>query len=228
MSENTDQNTANVRLDLSQFEGHTPGPWREILDQGPEDFNGWDELQEMGFNDEARDLIAAAPDLLEELIETRKELDFERNAEGGSVSNERIWAQIDRNNMLAAQRVSTKLGLEVQEKEGEGGYMKYPDPGCGLDSETGRFDVENYELVNPPERLWLEAVSGEINRLRGQLLEHQPPVEFQKDWHSEHPRYLRTYWVEEVMAGHTQLGYWGWVNHQIDIEDDDDEEDYED
>ena len=58
-------------MNTEQFDGHTPGPWREILDQGSEDFNGWDELQEMGFNDEARDLIAAAPDLLAEVKRLR-------------------------------------------------------------------------------------------------------------------------------------------------------------
>jgi len=211
VSEEKDQNTANERLNLRRV-------LHDFLDTATceEDEEAW------------KQHCKTYDGLLAELIETRKELDFERNAEGGSVSNERIWAQIDRDNMLAAQSVSTTLGLEVQEKESEGGYQKYPDPGCGLDPETGRFDVENYEWVNPPERLWLEAVRGEIERMRGQLSEHHPPTEFQKDWHSEHPRYLRTYWVEEVMAGHTQLGYWGWVNYQIDIEDDEDEEDYED
>lgn len=33
VSEETDQNTANERLDLSRFEGHTPGPWD--ADYGP-------------------------------------------------------------------------------------------------------------------------------------------------------------------------------------------------
>jgi len=82
VSGNTDQNTANVRLNLSQFEGHTPGPWREILDQGPEDLNGWDELQEMGFNDEARDLIAATPLLLEEVKRLQRKLMLAESALG--------------------------------------------------------------------------------------------------------------------------------------------------
>ena len=60
-------------MNTDQFDGHTPGPWREILSQGHEDFQGWDELQEMGFNDEARDLIAAAPELLAALIKEREE-----------------------------------------------------------------------------------------------------------------------------------------------------------
>lgn len=75
------------------------------------------------------------------------------------------------------------------------------------------------------EREENERLLKQVQAMQGEIW---PPVEFRKDWHSEHPRYLRTYWVEEVMAGHTQLGYWGWVNHQDDIEDDDDEEDYED
>tara|TARA_B100001059_G_scaffold188858_1_gene191371 strand:- start:38 stop:325 length:288 start_codon:yes stop_codon:yes gene_type:complete len=61
-----------------RFNGHTPGPWREILDQGSEDFNGWDELQEMGFNDEARALIAAAPDLLAALVSVLSTRDKQR------------------------------------------------------------------------------------------------------------------------------------------------------
>ena len=69
-------------MDLSRFEGHTPGPWREILDQGPEDYNGWDELQEMGFNDEARDLIAATPLLLEEVKRLQRKLMLAESALG--------------------------------------------------------------------------------------------------------------------------------------------------
>ena len=64
VSEESDQNTAEERLDLSQFEGHTPGPWHQILMQGDEYNNGYLDLQNLGFNGAAQDLIAAAPDLL--------------------------------------------------------------------------------------------------------------------------------------------------------------------
>lgn len=115
------------------------------------------------FDEEYREVLQ---DLLTEIKRLSDELDNERNADSGSVSNERIWEQIDRNDRLAAQRVRERLDIEVKETEGEGGYVKYPDPGCGLDSETGRFDMENYEWVNPPERLWLDAVEAEVKRLR--------------------------------------------------------------
>ena len=105
-------------------------------------------------------------DLLAEVKRLRAELDHERNAAPGSVSNERIWEQIDRDDRLAAQRVRERLGIEVKETEGEGGYVKYPDPGCGLDSETGRFNMENHEWVNATERPWLNAVVAEVKRLR--------------------------------------------------------------
>ena len=118
------------------------------------------------FDEEYREVLQ---DLLTEIKRLSDELDNERNADSGSVSNERIWEQIDRNDRLAAQRVRERLDIEVKETEGEGGYVKYPDPGCGLDSETGRFDMENYEWVNPPERLWLDAVEAEVKRLRGIL-----------------------------------------------------------
>jgi len=44
-----------------------------LLDVG-EDYNNWDALQDMGFNDEARQLIADAPELLAEVKRLRKTL----------------------------------------------------------------------------------------------------------------------------------------------------------
>ena len=74
VSEETDQNTAEERLDLSQFEGHVPGPW--VLDN--------EEVKPLGviLNEDTPDarLIAAAPELLAELIETRKELEWFKQA----------------------------------------------------------------------------------------------------------------------------------------------------
>jgi len=46
---------------------------RALLDVG-EDYNNWDALQDMGFNDEARQLIADAPLLLAEVERLRKHL----------------------------------------------------------------------------------------------------------------------------------------------------------
>ena len=117
------------------------------------------------FDEEHREAIQ---DLLAEVERLRKQLDHERNADSGSVSNERIWEQIDTDNRLAAQRVRERLGIEVKETKGEGGYVKYPAPGCGLDSETGRFNMEDHEWVNATERPWLDAVVAEVKRLRSE------------------------------------------------------------
>ena len=53
--------------DTDKYEGHTPAPWDELLSVGVEDQQGWDALLELGFNDEARQLIADAPVLLAEV-----------------------------------------------------------------------------------------------------------------------------------------------------------------
>ena len=52
-------------IDTDKYEGHTPAPWHEIFMQGDEYNNGYDDLQTLGFNEEAQDLIADAPLLLE-------------------------------------------------------------------------------------------------------------------------------------------------------------------
>ena len=57
-------------IDTDKYEGHNLIP--ATLDEGHEDFNNWDALQEMGFNDEARQLIADAPDLLAEVKRLQK------------------------------------------------------------------------------------------------------------------------------------------------------------
>ena len=54
-------------IDTDKYEGHTKGPWDELLSAGVEDQKGWDTLLELGFNDEARQLIADAPLLLAEV-----------------------------------------------------------------------------------------------------------------------------------------------------------------
>lgn len=162
--------TTDVQLDISKYDGHTEGPWG--LHHFRKDGQDLWELDAEGVHalyirpEADAKLIADAPLLLEEVKRLRAELDHERNAGPGSVSNERIWEQIDRDNLLAAQRVRERLDIEVKETEGEGGYVKYPDPGCGLDSETGRFNMENHEWVNATERLWLDAVQSHVKQLR--------------------------------------------------------------
>ncbi len=59
-------------IDTDKYEGHNMHP--ALLDVG-EDYNNWDTLQDMGFNDEARQLIAVAPLLLEEVKRLRVLLD---------------------------------------------------------------------------------------------------------------------------------------------------------
>jgi len=58
-------------IDTDKYEGHNMH--RALLDVG-EDYNNWDALQDMGFNDEARQLIADAPLLLAEVKRLRKHL----------------------------------------------------------------------------------------------------------------------------------------------------------
>jgi len=59
-------------IDTDEYEGHTPAPWDELLSVGVEDQQGWDALLELGFNDEARLLIADAPLLKEEVKRLRR------------------------------------------------------------------------------------------------------------------------------------------------------------
>ena len=59
-------------IDTDKYTGHTPAPWDELLSVGVEDQEGWDALLELGFNDEARLLIADAPLLLAEIKRLRK------------------------------------------------------------------------------------------------------------------------------------------------------------
>ena len=61
-------------IDTDKYEGHTPGPWHEIFMQGDEYNNGYDDLQTLGFNGTAQDLIADAPDLLAEVKRLRETL----------------------------------------------------------------------------------------------------------------------------------------------------------
>jgi hypothetical protein len=58
-------------IDTDKYEGHNMH--RALLDVG-EDYNNWDALQDMGFNDEARQLIADAPLLLAEVERLREQL----------------------------------------------------------------------------------------------------------------------------------------------------------
>jgi len=63
-------------IDTDKYEGHTPPPWDELLSAGVEDQEGWDALLELGFNDEARLLIADAPLLLAEVKRLRHHLNL--------------------------------------------------------------------------------------------------------------------------------------------------------
>ena len=56
-------------IDTDKYEGHNMH--LALLDVG-EDYNNWDALQDMGFNDEARQLITDAPLLLAEVKRLRE------------------------------------------------------------------------------------------------------------------------------------------------------------
>lgn len=43
----------------------------------------------------------------------------------------------------------------------------------------------------------------------------------ENDW-GDHPKYVRYNWVDDVTAGNTQLGYWDWVYHSLQVEHDND------
>ena len=67
-------------IDTDKYEGHTPAPWHEIFMQGDEYNNGYDDLQTLGFNGEAQDLIADAPLILEAYKRLSKLEDVVREA----------------------------------------------------------------------------------------------------------------------------------------------------
>ena len=85
VSEETDQNTAEERLDLSRFEGHTPGPWAFYTMGADEPYHavhaeGWETwgIQTPITNGADARLIAAAPDLLAALVGILSTRDKER------------------------------------------------------------------------------------------------------------------------------------------------------
>ena len=107
---------------------------------------------------------------LEYIRRLEADLDFERNAGAGSVSNERLWAQIDRCDDQNRRWVNRTLGLSVCPTEARENdvitYVRYPDPGCGIDADTGRFDMDNCESASATIGLWQRVVLREITRLR--------------------------------------------------------------
>ena len=108
VSENTDQNTAEERLDLSQFEGHTPGPWAFFTMGADEPYHsvhadGWETwgIQTPITNGADARLIAAAPDLLAALLELVDAIHWEPFSEDDTTLEidravaERIWGKVD-------------------------------------------------------------------------------------------------------------------------------------
>ena len=99
---------------------------------------------------------------LEYIRRLETDLDFERNADGGSVSNERLWAQIARCDDLNRQWVTQTLGLSVPPTEAGADdvieYLRYPDPGCGINTNTGRFDMDNWKPAFATIGLWRNVV----------------------------------------------------------------------
>ena len=51
---------------------------------------------------------------------------------------------------------------------------------------------------------------------------HRPPEVDGKymAWSDSHPNHDRRTWIEQVMEGITDVGYWTWVNWQLQYEDD--------
>ena len=71
-------------------------------------------------------------------------------------------------------------------------------------SKCGCTDVNAQLIADAP--LLLE----EVNR-------HRPPRVDGKymAWSDRHPKYDRSTWIEQVMEGITDVGYWTWVNWQL-------------
>ena len=74
---------------------------------------------------------------------------------------------------------------------------------------------------------------GQVNRESAQLIadaplllaevkRHRPPAVDGKymAWSDSHPNHDRRTWIEQVMEGITDVGYWTWVNWQLQYEDD--------
>ena len=83
-------------IDTDKYEGHNMHP--ALLDVG-DDYNNWDALQEMGFNDEARQLIADTPLLLAE-VKRLREIEQEWLV---------MWATLEELNLVADVRENMTL-----------------------------------------------------------------------------------------------------------------------
>ena len=54
-------------------------------------------------------------------------------------------------------------------------------------------------------------------RLLAEVERHRPPKVdgIYMAWSDSHPKYDRRTWIEQVMEGITDVGYWTWVNWQL-------------
>lgn len=63
----------------------------------------------------------------------------------------------------------------------------------------------------------------EVVRMREEVKRHRPPKVdgAYMAWSDSHPKHDRRTWIEQVMEGITDVGYWTWVNWQLQYGDED-------
>ena len=92
------------------------------------------------------------------------------------------------------------------------------------------WDITNDGIVGvtEPENVTLHIFSGCYSETDAQLIadaplllaevkRHRPPKVDGKymAWSDSHPKHDRRTWIEQVMEGITDVGYWTWVNWQL-------------
>ena len=73
-------------------------------------------------------------------------------------------------------------------------------------------NIEHYELTDVDYQMLREAPL-----LLEEVKRHRPPIVGGKymAWSDSHPKHDRRTWIEQVMEGITDVGYWTWVNWQL-------------
>jgi hypothetical protein len=83
-------------------------------------------------------------------------------------------------------------------------------------------DIEEWEEGLEP--IWEALVNfvADAPLLLEEVKRHRPPKVDGKyvAWSDSHPKYDRRTWIEQVMEGITDVGYWTWVNWQLQYGDD--------
>ncbi len=75
------------------------------------------------------------------------------------------------------------------------------------------IDTDHPELVE----LEGETLGDTLTNLLTEVERHRPPKVdgIYMAWSDSHPKHDRRTWIEQVMEGITDVGYWTWVNWQL-------------